>query len=208
MTVTKKWFAICVETGKEQTVAKDIRKQTRIQDLEDKITKVLVPTKKLEVVRNTKKGTVRGFANEKQFPGYVLVQCASELRTYTTPKAKAPVEVVSMDVDVWNVLTEVRNVMYLLPTNDDPRPLADTEADAVLALVKRNEEAAPTKKVQIKYHVGDLCEVKGTGPWVGSTVRVKEIDSSDPTDPKVKVEVKVFGRPVDVILKHFELEVA
>ena len=68
----KEWFVIHTLTGQEQKVREGIIRRAKIEEMEDYIGEVIVPTEKVSEV---KKG-VRTTTTRKFFPGYVLANVA------------------------------------------------------------------------------------------------------------------------------------
>lgn len=64
------WYVIRVVTGKEKKTKELIEKELEISNITDKISQVLVPSKKVMQMRNGKKYAVE----KNDFPGYVLVE--------------------------------------------------------------------------------------------------------------------------------------
>jgi transcriptional antiterminator NusG len=91
-----------------------------------------------------------------------------------------------------------------------PTPMTAHEVERMLA-----EEEVPGKpgepkdkpKVLIPYSVGDRVKVRD-GTFAGMEGEVKEIvHPADPKEnPKVKVVLTIWGRPVDVDVEYWQVE--
>ena len=69
---TKEWFVIHTLTGQETNVRDRIKSRLKLEEMEDYIDEVIIPTEKVSEV---KKG-VRITTTRKFFPGYVLAHMA------------------------------------------------------------------------------------------------------------------------------------
>ncbi len=70
----KRWYVIHTYSGFEGRVRASIEERARQLGLEEKISRVLVPTEEIIEIKEGKKRT----ATKKFFPGYVLVEMAMD----------------------------------------------------------------------------------------------------------------------------------
>ncbi len=68
----KQWFVLHTLTGQEIKVRESIERRVQIEEMEDFIDEVLIPTEKVSEVKKGKRTTT----TRKFFPGYVLVHMA------------------------------------------------------------------------------------------------------------------------------------
>jgi transcription termination/antitermination protein NusG len=176
------WFAVHTLSGKEGKVKQYIEKFKRVEELDDFIFEVLLPTETVsEVKRGKKTSTVR-----KLMPGYVFVLMRlydEDARILNKP---------------WYFVRETTGVIGFVGGD---RPTALRESD--IRDIRERIEAASGKEVpKVQYEAGE--EVKITdGPFLNLTGRIDEID---PTRGKLKVSVSIFGRFTPVELEYWQVE--
>jgi transcriptional antiterminator NusG len=176
------WFAVHTLSGKENKVKEYIEKFKRVEELDDFIFEVLLPTEVVsEVKRGKKTSTVR-----KLMPGYVFVQMKlydEENKVLNKP---------------WYFVKETTGVIGFVGGD---RPTALREAD-IRDIRERVEAGAGKETPKVQYDVGE--EVKITdGPFLNLTGRIDEID---PTRGKLKISVSIFGRFTPVELEYWQVE--
>ncbi len=176
------WFAVHTLSGKENKVKEYIEKFKRVEELDDFIFEVLLPTETVsEVKRGKKSSTVR-----KLMPGYVFVQMKlydEEGKVLNKP---------------WYFVKETTGVIGFVGGD---RPTALREAD-IRDIRERVEAGAGKETPKVQYDVGE--EVKITdGPFLNLTGRIDEID---PTRGKLKISVSIFGRFTPVELEYWQVE--
>lgn len=180
-TCFRPWYALSVEEKKEHRVAKEIKRQVIIHDLEDVFHRVLVPQ---HFVSHTKKDGKTIRVPAVTFPGYILIQTKYDDRMFHT-------------------LREVKFVYGLVPHHEHPTPLHSKEA-AMLLLKKARQREDGKAEVKLRFKVGSLVKVTDS-TFRGLTASVRTIDG-DPADPVVSAVVTIFGRPVPIQLKHWQVE--
>ena len=176
------WFAVHTLSGKEGKVKEYIEKFKRVEELDDFIFEVLLPTETVsEVKRGKKTSTVR-----KLMPGYVFVHMKlydEEGKVLNKP---------------WYFVKETTGVIGFVGGD---RPTALREAD-IRDIRERVEAGAGKETPKVQYDVGE--EVKITdGPFLNLTGRIDEID---PTRGKLKISVSIFGRFTPVELEYWQVE--
>ena len=176
------WFAVHTLSGKEGKVKEYIEKFKRVEELDDFIFEVLLPTETVsEVKRGKKTSTVR-----KLMPGYVFVQ----MKLYDDDG-----KVLNKP---WYFVKETTGVIGFVGGD---RPTALREAD-IRDIRERVEAGAGKETPKVQYDVGE--EVKITdGPFLNLTGRIDEID---PTRGKLKISVSIFGRFTPVELEYWQVE--
>ncbi|MGH8019067.1 MAG: transcription termination/antitermination protein NusG [Opitutaceae bacterium] len=177
-----KWFAVHTLSGKEGKVKQYIEKFKKVEELDDEIIEVLLPTETVSEVKHGKRiSTVR-----KLMPGYVFVQM--KLYDEDGKILNKP----------WYFVRETTGVIGFVG-GDRPVPLQDSD----ISDIRDRIEAASGKEVpKVQYETGE--EVKITdGPFLNLTGRIDEID---PTRGKLKVSVSIFGRFTPVELEYWQVE--
>lgn len=176
------WFAVHTLSGKEGKVKQYIEKFKKVEELDDFIFEVLLPTENVsEVKRGKKTSTVR-----KLMPGYVFVL----MRLYD--------EDGRLLNKPWYFVRETTGVIGFVGGD---RPTALRESD--IRDIRERIEAANGKEIpKVQYEAGE--EVKITdGPFLNLTGRIDDID---PTRGKLKVSVSIFGRFTPVELEYWQVE--
>jgi transcriptional antiterminator NusG len=176
------WFAVHTLSGKEAKVKEYIEKFKKVEELDDFIAEVLLPTETVsEVKRGKKTSTVR-----KLMPGYVFVQMKlydGEGKLLNRP---------------WYFVKETTGVIGFVG-GDRPVPLRDSDIQEIR---DRIAEASGKEVPKVQFEVGE--EVKITdGPFLNLTGRIDEID---PERGKLKVSVSIFGRFTPVELEYWQVE--
>lgn len=176
-----RWYVLMVEPKKEKTTAANVRRTALIEDREEEVKQVFVPTHKVR--KSAKDGTVKVYS-EVSFEGYILLQME-----YTP--------------DLFHMLKGVEGVYGLLPDHENPTPIATQEAAVLLLRAKQIEEDAMPAEVVLPYKAGAAVTIND-GIWKGHTATVVQITGSK-SDPDVAVDVTMFGRPVRVVCKHWQV---
>jgi len=93
----------------------------------------------------------------------------------------------------------------------DPTPMTDREVRAMLTGVAEGDPRQPNQKQKVKldYEKGDKVKIRD-GAFANMEGIVKSITDTKDTGetPKVKVEVHIFGRPVEVDLDYWHVDKA
>lgn len=176
------WFALHTLSGQENKVKAYIEKFKKVEELDDYIFEVLLPTEVVSEVKNGKKTT----KTRKLYPGYVFIQ----MRLYGEDN-----KVINKP---WYFVKEVAGVIGFVG-GDAPAALRQAEIDEIRARI----EAANGKEVpKVQYAVGE--EVKITdGAFTNLTGRIDEID---PERGKLKISVSIFGRFTPVELEYWQVQ--
>lgn len=177
-----KWYVVQTLSGKEANVKLYLDKFKKIEDLEEYVGEVLVPTELVTEVKQGKKSQ----RTRKFYPCYVFV----EARLYD--------ETGKLNNRPWYFIRETNGVIGMVG-GDHPTALRKTEIDHIWSQV---EQALGKEVPKIQYEIGE--EVKITdGPFLNLTGRIDEID---PDRGKLKVSVSIFGRFTPVELEYWQVE--
>ena len=104
-----RWYIVHTYSNFEKKVAEEIKRQAKIQDLEDLVADVIVPTEEVIEVRRGQK-----INSERKFlPGYVLLQA-------------------KLTDEVYHLVKNVAKVTGFLGQNNKPMPLRQGEVDRIL----------------------------------------------------------------------------
>ena len=177
-----KWYVVQTLSGKEGQVKQYIDKFKKIEDLEEYVGEVLVPT---EVVSEVKQGK-KSQRTRKFYPCYVFVQ----MRLFD--------EHGKLINKPWYFIRETNGVIGMVG-GDHPTPLRASEIEHI-----RNQmELAAGKEVpKVQYEVGEEVKIND-GPFMNLTGRIDEIE---PERGKLKISVSIFGRFTPVELEYWQVE--
>lgn len=177
------WYVLRVASNKEDQVREALERKVKIERLEGRVGRVLVPTQREKRMRG---GTARVY-HRKLYPGYVFVEMA------TDEDGRIP-------ENVWFVIKETTGVGDFIGSGGKPSPMLMDDVKKMLdAAVK--PEASPAL-ANLAFKVGDRVKVT-EGPFENFEGVVDEINSQKGT---VRVIVTVFGRPTSVEIEYWEVE--
>lgn len=171
-----KWYIVHTYSNFEKKVAEEIKRQAKIQGLEDEIVDVVVPTEEVLEVRRGQKVK----AEHKFLPGYVLLHAQLTDHCY-------------------HLVKNVAKVTGFLGQNNKPMALRQAEVDRIL---NQASESAEHPKSTISFEVGEQVRV-ADGPFTSFTGTVEEVDEDR---SRVKVAVSIFGRATPVELEFTQVE--
>ncbi len=174
-----RWYIIHAYSGFENKVKDSILSEAGRMGLEPQVEAVEVPTEKVTEIRRGKKVQ----SERKFFPGYVLAKLV-------------------MSDQVYHLVKNTPKVTGFLGPNGKPQAISEAEAARILSTKEEMASAAPTKKIQVDYDIGDSVKVLD-GPFASFNGVVEELDFDR---GRVKVSVSIFGRatPVELEFEHVE----
>ena len=176
----QQWYVLRAISGKETKVKEILDAAIRNTDLGKYVSQVLIPTEKVYTTRNGKKV----IKERTLYSGYVFVKAfltgevAYELRNTT------------------NVIDFLRG----RAKGSKPEPLRESEVMRMMGMADDNLEPNDTEIAD--FIIGEPVKVI-VGPFNGFAATVKEVSAEK---KKVKVEVKIFGRPTDLELEYSQVE--
>lgn len=170
------WYVVHTQTGSEDKVKTSLENRIAAEELQDLITKVIIPTEQVSEIRSGKKK----ISQRKFFPGYLLVEMELNEKTYLFVKT-------------------VPGVTGFIGLGKRPMPLPQEEVDNILKRTK-DTQAKPSPKVI--FEKGEQVRVT-EGPFLNFNGTIDEIH---PEKGKVKVSVSIFGRSTPVELEYWQVE--
>ena len=187
----KQWFVLHTLTGQENKVQRSIEARVKIERMEDYIGRCVIPTEKVSEKKNGKKRTIV----KKFFPGYVLCELAlyDEARGVDDNGRKAIYE------RTWQFLRETPGMIGFVGS-DRPMPLKKHEVDAIL--LDKPNGAQDVERPKFNFSVEDTVKIND-GAFMGLTGQVSMVD---PDKGKLKVEVNIFNRKVQVDVEYWQVE--
>lgn len=171
------WYIIHAHSGFEKKVALSINEAAAKKGLTHLFEEVYVP---IETVTEVKKGR-KVNTERKFFPGYVMVK-------------------MEMNDDAWQIVRNTPRVSgFLGGGGNKPRPISNSEADAVF---KKVQEGIESPKPSVEYSVGDSVRIID-GPFESFVGTVEDVDDGK---NKLKVAVSIFGRSTPVELDYTQVD--
>jgi transcriptional antiterminator NusG len=180
--VPTQWYALRVQSNREEEVRDSLVRALKVEEADEDLLRVLVPTESVTEVRGGDKKVVE----RKLFPGYVLVEVKIDEKGHVPEK-------------LWYIIRETRGVGDFIG-GEEPWPLRDEEVDRMLGKAEEKEEEAP--KLQIDFKEGDMVEIQ-EGAFRDMQGRVEEVN---PASGRVRVVVNIFGRSTSVELEYWQVE--
>jgi transcriptional antiterminator NusG len=174
---TKKWYVVHAYSGFEKNVARTLLERVELSNLKEFFGEILVPTEEVVEMRGGQKRR----SERKFFPGYVLVQ-------------------MELNDDTWHLVKETPRVMgFIGGKADQPAPLTDAEANAILDRVAAGSEKATPKTV---FEPGEIVRVID-GPFNDFSGVVEEVNYEK---SRLHVAVTILGRSTPVELDFDQVE--
>ena len=176
----KEWYVLRAIAGKEAKVKEVLDAAIKNTDLGNYVSQVLIPTEKVYTSRNGKK-----VVKEKNlYSGYVFIE------------ANLTGEVIYELRNTTNVIDFLRG----RSKTSKPEPLRESEVMRMLGSIDESQNAQAADAFD--FVVGETVKVN-FGPFSGFTGTIREVT---PERRKIKVEVKIFGRPTDLELENTQVE--
>ena len=187
----KQWFVLHTLTGQENKAQRSIEARVKLERMEDYIGKCVIPVERVSEKKNGKKRTI----TKKFFPGYVLCELAlyDEARGIDENGRKAIYE------RTWQFLRETPGVIGFIG-GDRPMPLKQQEVDAILS--DKPAGAPVAERPKINFSVDETVKITD-GAFMGLTGQVSMVE---PEKGKLKVEVNIFNRTVQVDVEYWQVE--
>tara|TARA_A100001037_G_scaffold55918_1_gene48115 strand:+ start:572 stop:1126 length:555 start_codon:yes stop_codon:yes gene_type:complete len=175
--VSKKWYVVHAYSGFEKNVARSLAERVELSTLGEYFGEILVPTEEVVEMRAGQKRR----SERKFFPGYVLVH-------------------MELTDDTWHLVKETPRVMgFIGGKADQPAPLTDAEANAILDRVAQGSEKATPKTT---FEPGEIVRVID-GPFNDFNGVVEEVNYEK---SRLQVAVTIFGRSTPVELDFGQVE--
>jgi transcriptional antiterminator NusG len=178
-----KWYFVRCQSGREDSVRRQLETRLRAADLQEVVPQVLVPFERVTDL----KGGKRRVVTKKLYPGYLMVQAElGDAEDERTLRARA-------------TMRDTPGFGEFLGPRGEPTPLTDHEVTGILSRMSDSEQKP---QVSINMSKGDMVKVK-SGPFDGFD---GQVDDVNPEKGTVKVIVTIFGRATPVELEYWEVE--
>lgn len=171
----RNWYAIHTYSGYENAVARNLKQRIETLGMQNKIFDVIVPVEKKVKI----KGGKRIEAEEKIYPGYVLVDML-------------------VDDDSWYVVRNTPRVTGFVGSGVNPVPVDESEINFIFSRMKTDEKNISN----IDLEIGESIRV-ADGPFKEHEGKVSEIDKER---GKIRVLVNMFGRETPVELDFLQIK--
>jgi len=176
------WFVVHTLSGQEFKVRENMNKRMQIEEMENHIKQVLIPTEKVSEVKDGKKREM----TRKFYPGYVLV----EMVLYDDER--------NLNEKTWNFTRATPGIIGFVG-GDRPAPLREDEVASILGQLEEKSEKVMPK---VAFEIGETIKIND-GPFLNFNGEVEEID---PDHGKLRVSVSIFGRATPVELEYWQVE--
>ncbi len=178
------WYVLRVASNREEQVRDALARKVKIEGLEDRVGRVLVPTQR---EKRMKGGQARLY-DRKLYPGYVFVEMATE------PDGTVP-------EDVWFVVKDTSGVGDFIGSENKPTEMKAHDVEKMLSIVEKSAET-PTLAGMAGMKKGDLIKIKE-----GAFENFEgEIDEVMPDKGQIRVIVTIFGRATPIELEYWQVE--
>jgi transcriptional antiterminator NusG len=168
-----RWYVIHTYSGHENKVAQSLKQRAESMHLVEKILDMVVPTREIVTVKAGKKGQ----AQEKIFPGYLLVKMV-------------------LDDESWLAVRTTPGVTSFVGAGNKPTAISEKEVDVIMKFMKIE---AP--KYKSSFSVGEAVKIID-GPFADF---LGSVDTIDEERGKVRVLVSIFGRETPVELDFLQV---
>jgi len=177
------WYVLRVASNKEEQVRDTLLRKVKIEGLEERIGRILVPTLK---ERRMKAGKAR-VHERKLYPGYVFVEMACE-------------EDGSVDERVWFMIKETTGVGDFIGSDGKPTPMPDHDVVGMLAASEKAEEEPALSGLD--FQRGETVKITD-----GSFESFEgEVDLVDEKRGMITVVLTIFGRSTPVDVEYWQVE--
>jgi transcription termination/antitermination protein NusG len=171
-----KWYIVHTYSNFEKKVSEEVKRQARLQGLDDLVEEVLVPTEEVVEVRRGQKK----ISERKYLPGYILLRA-------------------KLTDEVYHLVKNVPKVTGFLGSGSKPLPLRKEEVATILNQMK---EGVDKPRPTITYEIGETVKVID-GPFTSFAGVVEEVDEDR---SRLKVAVSIFGRATPVELEFSQVD--
>ena len=183
--MAKQWYVLRVASNKEAQVREALERKVKIEGLENRIGRIMVPTERRPAPRG--RGEKR-FVERKMYPGYVFVEMDLE-------------EDGSIGEKAWFLIKETTGVGDFIGSAGKPTPMKPSDVDKMLLQVEKAQKGSP---VSVEFTPGELVKVK-EGAFENFEGEVEEVL---PDKGLIRVVVTIFGRATPVELEYWQVEKA
>lgn len=175
----KKWFAVKVQSGREDSIRDAVERRVKIEGLDAYVGKIVVPVERTTEIVKGKKVT----RTRKLYPGYIFVE-------------------VEFNDKILYLFRETPGVGDFVGAGVNKKPIPMPAADVQKLLQQREEVVAKAQVPKIKFDKGERVKIKD-GMFAGMEGEISNILEAK---GRVEVMLKVFGREVPVEHEYWQIE--
>lgn len=145
--MAKNWYVVHTYSGFEEKVKLSIEEKVEVGQLQDRISKILIPTERVVELRSGRKKE----SDRKFYPGYILVE-------------------MELNDETWHLIKNTPRVTGFVG-GKHPVPIPEEEVDIILQQV----EKGPVAQVKTQYQKGDNVRITD-GPFSNFNGFVEDVD--------------------------------
>lgn len=172
--MAKNWYVVHTYSGFEEKVKVAIEEKARLRGIEDKISRILIPTEKVIELRGKKKKE----SDKKFYPGYILVE-------------------MELDDETWYL---IKNTMRVTGFVGGSKPVAIPEEE--VEVIIQQLEKGPAPIVKTRFEKAESVRITD-GPFTNFVGYVDEVDM-DHGRLKVMVSIFGRQTPVELSFSQAE----
>jgi len=184
--MAKHWYVLRVASNKEEQVREALERKVKIEGLESKIGRILVPMERRPSPRS--RAGEKKFVPRKMYPGYVFIEMELE-------------EDGRIGEDAWFLIRETTGVGDFIGAAGKPTPMRTADVDKMLMQIKKAEEG---ETIAVEFAKGEQVKIK-EGAFENFEGAVEEVLADKGL---IRVMVTIFGRPTPVELEYWQVEKA
>jgi len=184
--MAKHWYVLRVASNKEEQVREALERKVKIEGMEDRIGRILVPTERRPSPRA--RGGEKKYVERKMYPGYVFIEMELD-------------ESGLIGEEAWFLIRETTGVGDFIGAAGKPTPMKQGDVDKMLMQVEKAQEGAP---ISIEFEKGEMVKIK-EGAFENFEGSVDEVL---PDKGLIRVVVTIFGRATPVELEYWQVEKA
>lgn len=179
-----RWCVLRVASNKEEQVRDALQRKVKIEGLEGRIGRILVPMEKRPAPRS--RGGARKTVDRKMYPGYVFLEMRLE-------------ENGSIDERAWFTIKETTGVGDFIGSAGKPTPMSQADVEKMLLQVEKAQDGGP---VSVEFAKNDQVKIK-EGAFENFEGTVDEVLADKGL---VRVIVTIFGRATPIELEYWQIE--
>jgi len=178
--MAKEWYVVHVLSGYEKKIQSALETRVENLKLQDKITKVKIPTIEVPEVKNGKK-SVR---TKKIFPGYLLIE-------------------MELTDETWQVVKSINGITNFVGSfgMDKPKPLSRDEVNSLFDKMGEQKKREKTSAL-LEFSPGEHVKVVD-GPFNNFNGVIEEVY---PDKGRLRIKVEIFGRGTPVELSFLQVD--